>query len=272
VARKAVTMAWLRKAPPLPPPPAPVIAPPAIDALGLVGTVQDSAQQIEQDAGAAATTSSMAVANVQMVAGMMGEMTSRMREVSEKVAAAQQFVQRGANEARQTSACMARLNQSVEQIAATAKSIQGIASMTNILALNAAIEAARAGDAGAGFAVVANEVKSLAANTARMTAAITTELDEIRRADEQVGNGVVVVVEAFARFESLFGELTQAVDDQSGSLATVASFAKDAGDSVTGLASTLDRIADLARATAERCRSAVAAAAHEPPTEEDRCH
>lgn len=262
-------MAWFRRSPP---PSTPPPAPPSIDALGLVGTAQDSAQQIEQDAGSAATTSSMAVANVQMVAGMMGEMTSRMQEVSERVATARQFVSRGATEARNTSSCMARLSQSVEQIAATAKSIQGIASMTNILALNAAIEAARAGDSGAGFAVVASEVKSLASSTAGLTAAINKELDEIRRADQQVGGGVVVVVEAFARFESLFDELTRAVDEQSSSLATVASFAKEAGDSVNGLASTLDRIADLARTTAERCRSAVAGAAPRPNTEEDRCH
>ncbi|MBZ0152072.1 MAG: hypothetical protein K8J09_11135 [Planctomycetes bacterium] len=185
-----------------------------------------------------------------------------MSEVKDKVGAARQLVERGASESRNTTSCMQRLSKSVEQIAATAASISEIAAMTNILALNAAIEAARAGDAGAGFAVVANEVKVLAANTARMTAEITKEIDAIRSADHEVGAGVAVVNQAFAGFETLFAELTSAVDEQTGSLDTVATFAREAVDSVHGLSGALDRIAGCARDTVSRCRAPDAT--HEP--------
>jgi methyl-accepting chemotaxis protein len=126
--------------------------------------------------------------------------------------------------------------------------------MTNILALNAAIEAARAGEAGAGFAVVANEVKALATNTARLTAEIGREIEAIRSADQEVEQGVVVVDSAFAHFTALFGELTTAVDEQNGSLGTVASFAREAGESVQGLTERLDHIAGLAKQMVGQCR------------------
>lgn len=216
--------------------------------------LRTAASEAEGDAEAASSASSMAIANVQMVAGMMGEMTSRMQEVKDKVGSAREFVDRGATQSRRTTGCIARLSKSVEQIAATIASIRDIAAMTNILALNAAIEAARAGEAGAGFAVVANEVKALATNTARLTAEIGREIEAIRSADQEVEQGVVVVDAAFAHFAALFGELTMAVDEQNGSLGTVASFAREAGESVQGLNERLDHIAGLAKQMVGQCR------------------
>ncbi|MBL8734482.1 MAG: hypothetical protein JNN13_19050, partial [Planctomycetes bacterium] len=74
------------------PPPEPAPAATPTDAARLLAAVRESATATEQDADSASNTSSMVAANVQMVAGMMGEMTTRMTEVKDKVGGARQFV------------------------------------------------------------------------------------------------------------------------------------------------------------------------------------
>ena len=105
--------------------------------------------------------------------------------------------------------------------------ISDIASQTNLLALNAAIEAARAGEQGRGFAVVADEVRKLAERTAHSTAEISSMVDGIqsgtRRAVEgmeagleQVGDSVEFSRQsrdAFERMSASSGEVTRVVQD-----------------------------------------------------------
>ena len=71
---------------------------------------------------------------------------------------------------------MDRLSKSSSEVASIIKVINNIAEQTNLLALNATIEAARAGEAGKGFAVVASEVKTLAQESAKSTENITNNI------------------------------------------------------------------------------------------------
>ena len=98
----------------------------------------------------------------------------------------------------ETIAVMKRLEQSSGQIGEIVGLIEAVADQTNLLALNAAIEAARAGEAGRGFAVVADEVKNLAGKTSSSTQQIATIIKVIQ---EEIGQAMVSIGEEKQRVE-----------------------------------------------------------------------
>lgn len=111
-----------------------------------------------------------------------------------------------------------QLNEKSNKIQSVTATIQGIAEQTNLLALNAAIEAARAGEQGRGFAVVADEVRQLAGRTSQATNEVAGTLEEIQADTETIVSGIESLARSVERglqsVEGVGGQLDQ-IRDQS---------------------------------------------------------
>ena len=117
-------------------------------------------------------------------------------------------------QARQAEQVITSLELSLRRVAATADLVTGIAGQTRLLALNATIEAARAGDLGAGFTVVADEVKELANNTARSTEQITNTISDLERDTAAMARTITTMIEGIASVGDAADSLRAVATDQ----------------------------------------------------------
>jgi methyl-accepting chemotaxis protein len=143
----------------------------------------------------------------------MASMTQRNAQDAQ---AADRLMSTAKNVATQANRSMSQLTGSMEKISKASeetskiiKTIDEIAFQTNLLALNAAVEAARAGSAGAGFAVVANEVRSLAMRAAE---AAKNTSDLISGTTVNVGEGCAFVTETAKAFSEVAGTMDKTAE------------------------------------------------------------
>ncbi len=109
----------------------------------------------------------------------------------------------------------AKLSRAAQQIGDVVKLITAIAEQTNLLALNATIEAARAGEAGRGFAVVASEVKSLASQTAKATDEISSHITGMQLATQESVAAIKEIGQTIGQISRIAGTIATAVEQQS---------------------------------------------------------
>jgi len=221
-------------------------------------TAADQADRVVASAGEVAFS-------VDTVATGSQQMEAAIREISQNASEASRVAGQAVSVAENTTRTVGKLGDSSQEIATVVKLINGIAEQTNLLALNATIEAARAGEAGKGFAVVASEVKELAQETARAT-------EDIGRRVEAIQADTAGAVSAIGEISTVIGQINDfqatiaaAVEEQTATtnemnrnVGEAAGSSRSIAEAISGLAAgaqqTNGRVAEAQQSAAELSR------------------
>jgi methyl-accepting chemotaxis protein len=206
-----------------------------------------------QSTESAVQISNEASTNVKAAASATEELSTSIAELGDRLNKTAAVVQAAASEAQTTNRDINALAQGAQKIGDISKLIRDIAEQTNLLALNATIEAARAGEAGRGFAVVASEVKSLAVQTASATEEISRQILEVQNSTGNAVDAIGRIAISMREIEGQTSAVAAAVQQQSAATGEISLNVASAADGAKRIALVLSEVAG---ATTETQQSA----------------
>ncbi len=204
--------------------------------------MSEAANAVHTEANGTAGTASKSSHDLMAVAAAVEQLTSSIAEISRQLAAASEVSQQAVRRAESSHATMQGLSEATARIGDVVHLINDIASQTNLLALNATIEAARAGEAGKGFAVVAGEVKALAAQTAKATAEIGSQIDTVRTATSEAVTAMAEIGGIIGKINEVSAAIAAAVEEQNATTHEIAASVQAVSNATAGTAQAMEHV------------------------------
>lgn len=239
-------------------------------------------EQVKRGAANQKSMSTEASSAMQQMSATVIEIARNASDAAENATTASEHATNGGEVVRQVVSAIGEvqeradaMNESISDLGSKVKSIgeimlviNDIADQTNLLALNAAIEAARAGEAGRGFAVVADEVRKLAEKTMQATGEVENAVSSIRQGADQnaraISEAVSAVTKATGLADNAGGALSSIVevvastDDRVRNIATAAEEQSATSEQVSRTVTTVDELASEMDEAMSQSASAVA--------------
>ncbi|WP_034475033.1 methyl-accepting chemotaxis protein [Aestuariibacter salexigens] len=241
--------------------------------LSVLNDVNERVKQTSSDSAsevaAIATAMAEMVQTIQSVAQRASEVGSASNQALHNTDEARKVITNSGNDIGELkerldnmAKIVASLDTKTQEITSVMTSIEAVAEQTNLLALNAAIEAARAGEQGRGFAVVADEVRSLAGNTKVSTDKIRTVIEALVKESQSAVDIITQcvslannTVESSAGATSTVDELATLINEVADSITSVATAAEQqvaAADEINRVTQRLSELADTNNHEAQR--------------------
>ena len=188
-------------------------------------------EETSSQAGTVAAAAEQSSVNLGAVAAATEELTGSILEINRQVRLSSEIAAKAVSRGEAANETMSELTRSMERIGEVVELIKSVADQTNLLALNATIEAARAGEAGKGFAVVADEVKNLASQTTRATDEIREQITAIQRETHQAASGIAEIARVIHENDEVVTSIAGAMEEQG---ATTQEIARNVEQAATG--------------------------------------
>ncbi len=209
--------------------------------------MSDMAQSTQQQAGEASAATSESSENVATVATATEELIASIQEIGRQTASARSVSEDAVGATERSEQTVQGLVEAAQKIGDVLGLIAEIAEQTNLLALNATIEAARAGEAGKGFAVVASEVKALAQQTQRATDDINSHIDGIRKAVGDAAGEMSNIRDVISDVSRSATAISAAIEQQAAATQEISRSIQQAASGTEQVSSNVAAVTDTAR-------------------------
>ncbi len=206
-----------------------------------------AAEQMNANTEGVASGMEQTSSNLSNVAASAEEMNATIGEITSNTNRGRETTGRAVEQVREVSEVMGRLGEAAGEIDKVTASITEISAQTNLLALNATIEAARAGAAGKGFGVVANEIKELAQQTAVSSGDIKERIHAIQETVQQSVSNMESIRQVMDEVDEVVVSVAAAMEEQSTTARDIAGNISQASQGVEDASGKAEENAQVSR-------------------------